>query len=239
MSRFRLLCLPLLCLLLCACGGGGGGGSVSLPPVEDPDDPPPLPKDEGPWALDLAQGQALYVEKCQGCHQENGRGGYGPALDNTFTCPPCESFDRLWRRIDEYMPLRNPQACDADCSRHIASWILNGFSTAPSCTLEFRYDSITADRYRATLRIANFRGKPVADWRLGLRLPEAQQVSAARNASFVQDGREVLLQPPAGSGGIADGAALELGIEGSHGGATPVPADLRLEAAPCFTAPPG
>ncbi len=38
----------------------------------------------------------------------SGVGAYGPPLTNTTTCPPCRDFTELWRRIDEYMPFRNP-----------------------------------------------------------------------------------------------------------------------------------
>lgn len=192
----------------------------------------------GPWVLDLARGQAQFLEKCQHCHGPNGVGGYGPALTNTSTCPPCGNFDGLWRRIDDYMPLRNPEACDASCSRDIAAWISNGFSTSPTCSVQFRYDSVTGQHFVATIRILNFRGRDVTGWRLGLTLPADLGVTTVSNALATQSGRQLLLAPFAMATTIPDGALIEVGLEGTHGGAAATPGDLRLEAAPCFTAPP-
>lgn len=220
----------ILCMALIACDGGDDAPTADVPsgPAAD----------EGPWALDLSRGRDLFIEKCQGCHAENGGGAYGPALNNTISCPPCETFDRLWRRIDDVMPLRNPQACDADCSRQIAAWILNGFSIQPSCRVDFRHDSIADGRYTARLRIDNFRGVPVTVWRLGLTLPPGQHVTAARGAGFTQHGEQLLLTAVAGSAPIDDGAFHEIFVDAEFGGAdAPLPTALSLDASPCFAAP--
>ncbi len=235
MAGLRRGVVFILAALLAGCGSGGNPPIDEDPDVEEPPPPPPL-RDEGPWVLDLVQGKALFIEKCQGCHGVNGQGGSGPMLTNAGTCLPCENFNRLWRHIDEFMPLSDPQACDADCSRHIASWILNGFSTEPSCTIEFNYDSITSDRFFASFRIDNQRGKPVGSWRLGFNLPGGQSITGARSATFSAEDSEVLIQPVASNVVIADGGHVEFGIEGMHAGVTAAPGDLRLEASPCFTA---
>lgn len=208
-------------------------------PPHPPVSPDPGPAaDPGPWALDMAHGAALFAEKCQHCHGPSGVGGYGPALTNTVTCPPCREFTGLWRRIDEFMPFRNPESCDATCSRNIAAWISNGFSTAPSCTVDFRYDSLGAQQFSASVRIHNFRGLAVPSWRLGFTAPAGHAVTAAGNALVTQTGGEVLITPLLVAPGIADGAILEFGLQGTHGGVAILPDNLRLEASPCFTAPP-
>ncbi len=214
-------------------------GSSDGGPEPSPSPSPTPAAAVGPWALDLARGERLYGELCQGCHQANGAGGYGPALTNTVSCPPCESFSTLWERIDEAMPLRNPEECVGDCARDIAAWILNGFSTVPSCSVEFRYDSIAADRFTATLRIANFRGQSVPDWRLGFTLDDGQRITTAATVTVEQDDAAVLIRPQAGTMQIASGSELNFALAGSHRGAPGVPQDLRLEAPPCFTATPG
>ncbi len=194
--------------------------------------------DTGPWALDLPRGQSLFLEKCQQCHGPNGVGGYGPALTSTITCPPCAEFTQLWRRIDEYMPFRNPEACDAACSRDIAAWISNGFATTPSCSVEFRYDTVTAGHFTATLRITNFRNLDVPKWRLGFTLPIGHTLTASTNAVATHADGQALLRPFEDAPRIADGAMLAIGLEGMHAGTPIVPTDLRLEASPCFTATP-
>lgn len=189
--------------------------------------------DAGPWATDAARGQALFVSTCQRCHGENAAGGYGPALDNAVTCAPCADYTQLWRRIDEFMPLRNPEACDAACARDIAAWITNGFSAAPSCSIEYVVDTATSQSFTARVRILNFRGLDVSAWRLGFTAPAGHRYAAASGASLEHSGEQVLLRSDAR---IADGALLEVILQGTHDGLAAIPADLRLEAPPCFTA---
>lgn len=249
---WQCVLLLAIAVAMAACTGEEDG-LVGTPPVggEQPQPwipapapvPVPVPEpapvvDTGPWVLDLERGAALFVEKCQRCHGPSGVGAYGPPLTNTTTCPPCRDFTALWRRIDEYMPFRNPEACDADCSRHLAAWISNSFSTAPSCSVDFRYTSLDAQHFSATVRIFNFRGLEIPSWRLGFTLPPGHAVTGASNALVVQTGDQVLVTPPDGNTGISDGAILEIGLQGTHGGLASIPNDLRLEASPCFAAPP-
>lgn len=235
--------LFLTLTLAAGCGGGTQTAALTPPPVleedeEEDDDPPPAPLAAGPWRLDPARGHELFVEKCERCHGVDAGGGYGPALTSTTTCRMCASFQELWPFIDENMPLRNPSACDTQCARDIASWIMNGRSTAPSCTLEFEYIVAGADRYSALLRIRNRRGLGVAGWRLGFTFDSAaQDVITVTGATLSTSDTGLVLTPDAAHASIADGASVEIGIQGTHGGSVAVPADLRLEASPCFTAP--
>lgn len=237
--------LPIV-LAASLCGCGGDDTTVQEPPpVGEPPppqaQPPPAPApapvvDTGPWAIDAARGQALFVTTCQRCHGENAAGGYGPALDNTATCTPCASYTQLWQRIEEFMPLRDPESCDAVCARDIAAWITNGFSTAASCSVEYVVDAATAQNFTARVRILNFRGLEVPAWRLGFTAPAGHGYTAASGASLSRSGEQVLLRSDAG---LADGELLEVTLQGTHDGLAEVPADLRLEAPPCFTAAPG
>lgn len=227
--------LILSALLIAACSGGGAGGGPDPDPTPTPT--PQAGDDAGPWALDLSRGEALYADLCQSCHQRNGTGGYGPALDNDLSCRTCAEFGTLWPHIDAEMPLRNPETCDAECARNIAAWIINGFSTVPSCSVDFRYDSIAPDRFSASLRIVNFRGEDVPEWRLGLRFTDDERLVAAEGLRFGQEDGEVLIEPLPGDTRIADGETREFSLSGEHRGSPLQPSDLRLEAPPCFTAP--
>jgi hypothetical protein len=235
-------CLMLgLLVVLAACGGEDADVSGNAPPPAPPAPAPAVPvvpvvpADAGPWILDPARGQALFTEKCQHCHGVNAVGGYGPSLHSTVTCPPCAEFTMLWQRIDEFMPLRNPEACDADCSRSIASWISNGFSVLPSCSVEFRFDSVAAQHFTATVRIRNFRGVDVPSWRLGFTLPASHDLVATTHAVASVSGDQVEIRPLAVSPGIANGSTIEIAMQGTHSGLAVAPNDLRLEASPCFT----
>ena len=79
----------------------------------------------------LQRGAQRYAQQCASCHGGSGQGGVGPALTNTTSCPSCASFDSLWPRIRDTMPMSNPGACDESCARDVAAYILNGFSTVP------------------------------------------------------------------------------------------------------------
>jgi hypothetical protein len=82
----------------------------------------------------------------------------------------------------------------------------------------------------------NFRGLAVPVWRLGFTLPPDHRVTVASDAKVAQSSDQVLLEPHDSAPGIPSGAVLELRLEGTHDGPAVVPADLRLEAPPCFTA---
>lgn len=248
--RLSLLLALVMGLMSCSDDGMEVAAPIQqppadLPPVQAPPAGQPVTTiptditDTGPWVLQPTRGQALFAEKCQHCHGASGAGGYGPALTSAATCPPCQEFTMLWKRIDEFMPLRNPEACDAQCSRDIAAWISNGFSIAPSCSVEFRYDSIEARQFMATVRIVNHRGLDVPVWRLAFSMPVGHAVTSVRNASGSVVGDQVLLSPLASTSVIRHGAALEVGLEGTHAGSAIIPGDLRLEASPCFTIAPG
>lgn len=232
-------------LVMASCGGEEGApGPASPPQAPAAPEPPPAaplppaqPADAGPWPLDPARGQSLFVERCQHCHGVGAAGGYGPALTNTITCTVCGDFHLLWRRIDEFMPLRNPQACVADCARDIAAWIINGFSTLPSCSAEYYYESVAAQRFTAVIRLQNFRGLDAPDWRLGFTLPEGHAVTGVSTGSVEVRDTQVLLRPPEGQTSLPDGSVQVLRLEGRHDGVAREPRDLRLEAPPCVAVP--
>lgn len=252
---FRLAVLWVVLVQLAACGGEDAVPVQSPPPASNPVAETPVPEtpalpidvppvlmpatgDDGPWVLDASRGQALFLEKCQHCHGPNGSGGYGPALTNVATCPPCADFTHLWQRIDEYMPFRNPEACDAACSRDIAAWIMNGFSTVATCSVQFRYDEVSARSFAATIRILNHRGATVPVWRLGFTLPSGHTIDGVEHAAVTQVSDQVLLSPLPNSPPLLDGGLLEIAVRGGLSGNSQLPSDLRLEASPCFTAPP-
>lgn len=113
MSRRCRVGLACVALGLAACGGDEAAPAnppaespapqlpqeppMAPPPVPPPAPPPSPASDTGPWTLDLAQGEALFIGKCQRCHGEGGGGGYGPALTSTATCVPCGEFTAVIR----------------------------------------------------------------------------------------------------------------------------------------------
>ncbi|MDP9139909.1 MAG: cellulose binding domain-containing protein [Pseudomonadota bacterium] len=190
-------------------------------------------------AISLASGRAIYEDQCVVCHSAGGQGGSGPSLNNTARCTICADFHTLWPFIAENMPFRNAGRCVGSCARDVAAYIVNAFSTEPGCSVKFEYNSLTSDRFEAVISIQNRGAKDVSDWRVDFSFPDDQRVLAATNAVVTQADAAVVALPLQDSGSIPASGDLIFGIAGTHGGISNAPTDLRLEAPPCFAAPPG
>ncbi|MFP5305936.1 MAG: DUF1592 domain-containing protein, partial [Gammaproteobacteria bacterium] len=203
---------------------------------------------------------------CQSCHGTTGEGGIGPALTGTASCPSCASFDTLWPRIRDTMPSTDPARCGEACARDVAAYILNGFSTAPpddgggggpaptpaptptpgptppppaaTCAVELSYPSVWNTGFVAEVVIRNFSGASVDGWKVEFTFPNDQQITNDWNTVLTQSGAAVVAAPESYNATIADGGSVSFGFQGTHGGTSELPRDLRLEAPGCVTAAP-
>lgn len=82
----------------------------------------------------LSTGAQNYARLCASCHGPSGKGGVGPALTSTATCPSCETRADLIERIADTMPSTSPGTCTGDCASSIADYILGGFSSGTGST---------------------------------------------------------------------------------------------------------
>ncbi|MDP3857571.1 MAG: DUF1592 domain-containing protein [Stagnimonas sp.] len=106
--------------------GSAGGSSGTTGSGSGGTTPPP---DSG---VDLLKGSQDYARICASCHGASGKGGVGPALTSTTSCPSCASHPLLSDRIADTMPSTKPGSCTGSCADNIAAYILNNFSSATS-----------------------------------------------------------------------------------------------------------
>ncbi len=66
-----------------------------------------------------------FVKLCGSCHGVEGRGMTGPSL---YNCSVCMSPEKLSRKIERTMPLRNANVCTGECASELASYILEEFN---------------------------------------------------------------------------------------------------------------
>uniref|UniRef100_UPI0030131E68 Putative lipoprotein n=1 Tax=Teredinibacter turnerae TaxID=2426 RepID=UPI0030131E68 len=81
-------------------------------------------------------GEALYEAQCASCHGKDGKGGL--AGGELLGCDVCGDFSLLALRIEQTMPLGNPEQCDTQCSSQIAGYMLENFAGLPP-TLEHHH----------------------------------------------------------------------------------------------------
>jgi mono/diheme cytochrome c family protein len=238
-SMLRSVWITLLLMAaLAACGRYDGRADEFMPPAAPGGaTPPPSARTESA-PIDLVRGEALYQDQCAHCHGAEGRGGRGwPSLRDA-SCQSCGEYTDLWRTIEDTMPWRAANRCDRRCARDIAAWIINDFSTVPSCTVRFEYTQITMQDFSASLRIRNQRGRDVDSWILAWTPDPGQRYTAAQGASFSQGEDALELVPTAEAAVIADGAEVLVTLQGVHEGLNTIPDDLQLEAPPCFASAP-
>lgn len=230
MRRRHAACI-VFAVLLAACGEYSGGSVTDV-------EPPPVGDGGTSRPIDLSRGRALFLDQCTACHGSEGQGGRGPSLRSTASCASCADYDGLWRFIEDSMPQNNAALCQRDCARDVAAYILNGFTTEPSCTLVFAYEQLGSDRFVAAIELHNLSDREVSGWRVDFTFPEDQVVSAARGAAVEQDGAAVIATSVEDTAQLPAGARRRFELEGVHGGTATEPTDLRLEAPPCFAAAP-
>lgn len=100
-----------------------------------------------------ADGKALYAAECATCHGADGEGAAGPSLRDLGARYAQAS---LATRIDETMPLGDPDRCDRRCAEAIAAYVLATFKGAIVCSgppaLPRGLRLLTRREYAATVR---------------------------------------------------------------------------------------
>ena len=127
-ALIQTLCSGVILIILGGCSGEPIEYS-SMPGVSsvgeagrsnDPKDDSELDIGHG----NLVKGMGLFIEHCVGCHNIDGKGGFGGALEQ---CIDCSGFEKLVERITKTMPTADVTNCMGECAEDIASFMLNGF----------------------------------------------------------------------------------------------------------------
>ena len=104
---------------------------------------------------------------------------------------------------------------------------------AASCTVVYKVQSQWSGGFSGDIAITNT-GDPVTSWRLEYDFPDAaQKVTQGWNGTYAQSGAHVTVTNASWNGGIATGATVSTGFNGSFGSANPVPTAFTLNGTPC------
>ena len=95
--------------------------------------PTNTPPEQGIGDGNLLKGQQQYDQLCVSCHGNDGKSFPGVSLAEG-ECKNCKSFNSLVDVIESRMPPGRTFACDSDCAKNTASYILNGFNVAENPT---------------------------------------------------------------------------------------------------------
>ncbi len=65
---------------------------------------------------------SIYAQKCGICHGQLGQGGSAPSHIN---CSLCDSYEKLFDKINREMPYRDPGTCVDECAQQMAQYIFD------------------------------------------------------------------------------------------------------------------
>lgn len=100
------------------------------------------------------------------------------------------------------------------------------------CAVDYVLRRDTGKDFTADLTLTNTGGRELRDWTMSFTFPGRQTVTKAQPAVH-QQGRTVLLQPPATDAALAPGASKKVSLTGSYTGANPLPVEFKLGDSTC------
>ncbi|MEY9210813.1 glycoside hydrolase family 9 protein [Thermobifida halotolerans] len=104
-----------------------------------------------------------------------------------------------------------------------------------SCLVEYRTNDWNGG-FTGSVRITNTGDTALSDWRLSFAFPAGQQLTHGWNATWSQSGADVTVTPMSWNSGLAPGATVEVGFNGSWTGSNSAPTEFVLNGESCDTA---
>lgn len=108
----------------------------------------------------------------------------------------------------------------------------------PTCSVEAFYSSSWNTGFVYNVKLKNFSGAPVSNWKVTWTFPNDQQVTNAWNTKLSANGRAYTALPESYNGTINNDSTVEFGMQGTHGGVNNLPTDVVFEAPGCIVASP-
>lgn len=105
---------------------------------------------------------------------------------------------------------------------------------APTCSVSFAYQSVWNTGFVAQVTLRNFSGAAVNGWRVTWTFPNDQKITNSWNTELAQAGPSMDARPKDYNRSIANNGSVEFGMQGTHGGMSDLPTDVRLEAEGCI-----
>lgn len=106
-------------------------------------------------------------------------------------------------------------------------------SSTGVCAVTYKNDNVWSTGFTATVTVKNTGSTTVDGWQLTWAYAGGQRVTSAWNATVTQDGTAVTAHDADWNRGIAPGATVSFGFQGTHTGANPVPTAFSLNGHAC------
>ncbi|MEV8528710.1 glycoside hydrolase family 9 protein [Streptomyces sp. NPDC052000] len=106
-------------------------------------------------------------------------------------------------------------------------------SSTGVCAVTYKNDNVWSTGFTATVTVKNTGSTTVDGWQLTWAYAGGQRVTSAWNATVTQDGTAVTAHDAGWNRGIAPGATVSFGFQGTHTGANPVPTAFSLNGHAC------
>ncbi|MEV6366733.1 serine/threonine-protein kinase [Micromonospora musae] len=108
-----------------------------------------------------------------------------------------------------------------------------GLAGTPVCQVAYALRSDSGKDFAAELTLTNTGAQELRDWAVNFTFPGGQTVTRATPASASQQGRAVVVRPPAGRPALAPGAAEKVSLTGRYTGGNPLPVTFTLGGESC------
>ncbi|MFR9776534.1 protein kinase domain-containing protein [Micromonospora sp. MS34] len=100
------------------------------------------------------------------------------------------------------------------------------------CAVDYVLRRDTGKNFTADLTLTNTGGRELRDWTMSFTFPGKQTVTPAQ-PEVRQQGRTVLLQPPATDPALAPGASRKVSLTGAYTGGNPLPVQFKVGDSTC------
>ncbi|MET7751029.1 serine/threonine-protein kinase [Micromonospora sp. NPDC005367] len=108
-----------------------------------------------------------------------------------------------------------------------------GMERAPACQVAYVLRSDSGKDFVAELTLTNTGDRELRDWAMSFAFPGEQTVTRVTPASATQQGRVVVVRPPAARPALAPGAAEKVSLTGRYTGANPLPVSFSIGGESC------
>ncbi|MFI7603894.1 protein kinase [Micromonospora sp. NPDC049366] len=108
-----------------------------------------------------------------------------------------------------------------------------GLERPAPCQVSYALRTDSGKEFAADLTLTNTGERELRDWAMSFTFPGGQTVTRATPASAQQQGRTVVVRPPAERPTLAPGAAEKITLSGHYTGANPLPVQFTLGAESC------
>ncbi|MFC0503621.1 serine/threonine-protein kinase [Micromonospora costi] len=108
-----------------------------------------------------------------------------------------------------------------------------GLEKPPACQVTYALRADSGKDFNADLTLKNTGDRELRDWTMNFTYPGQQTLTTSNPASVSQEGRTVVVRPPAERAALAPGAAEKVSLTGRYTGANPLPVTFTVGGERC------